>query len=99
MTVITFGTSVKENAKSRRHARRRAVAIERERNESINDTAFGIEQEPVVAAARPVTRVSRAINSPSLRSKHESGSACLPEVALYQAGHRTVRKDATHITK
>lgn len=43
--------------------------------------------------------VSRAINSPSLRSKHESGSACLPEVALYQAGHRTVRKDATHIVK
>ena len=43
--------------------------------------------------------VSRAINSPSLRSKHESGSACLPDVALYQAGHRTVRKDATHIIK
>lgn len=37
--------------------------------------------------------------NPSLRSKHESGSACLPEIALYQAGHRTVRKDATHIVK
>lgn len=24
---------------------------------------------------------------------------CLPQVALYQAGHRKVRKDATHIIK
>ncbi|WP_442548579.1 hypothetical protein [Duffyella gerundensis] len=24
---------------------------------------------------------------------------CLPDVALYQAGHRNIRKDATHITK
>jgi hypothetical protein len=32
--------------------------------------------------------VSRAISSPSLRSKHESGSACLPEIALFNAGYR-----------
>ncbi|MDN4131881.1 regulator [Pantoea ananatis] len=91
MTVITYGTTVKENAKSRRHARRRAVAMDRERIESIIDKAFGIEQEAAVAAARPVTRISRAINSPSLRSKHESGSACLPEVAKYAAGYRNTK--------
>ncbi|HBZ17531.1 MAG TPA: hypothetical protein DEO73_17465 [Pantoea sp.] len=43
--------------------------------------------------------VSRATSSPSLREKHESSSVCLADVALYQAGHRKVRKDAVHITK
>lgn len=28
-----------------------------------------------------------------------AGSICLPDVALYQAGHRKVRKEAVHITK
>lgn len=44
-------------------------------------------------------KVARATSSPSLREKHESSSVCLADVALYQAGHRKVRKDAVHITK
>lgn len=28
-----------------------------------------------------------------------SSGMCIPDVALYQAGHRKVRKDAVHITK
>ncbi|WP_210461712.1 hypothetical protein [Pantoea ananatis] len=43
--------------------------------------------------------VSRAINSPSLREKKTAGSACLQEVAIYSAGFRNGRKDATHIIK
>jgi hypothetical protein len=43
--------------------------------------------------------VARATSAPSLRDKHESGALCLPDVALYQAGFRNVRKDATHIVK
>lgn len=43
--------------------------------------------------------VARATSAPSLRDKHEDGALCLPEVALYQAGFRNVRKDATHIVK
>lgn len=31
--------------------------------------------------------------------KHYEGSCCLPEVAMYSAGFRRVRKDATHIIK
>jgi hypothetical protein len=43
--------------------------------------------------------VARATSAPSLRDKHESTAMCLPDVALYQAGFRNVRKDATHIIK
>ncbi|UIL53973.1 regulator [Pantoea agglomerans] len=99
MTVITYGTSVKENAKSRRHARRRAVAMDRERIESIIDTAFGIEPEVVAIQVKHISRIEKACISPSLRDRHESTSVCLPDVAIYNAGHRTVRKGATHIYK
>ena len=43
MTTITFGKSVKETAKSRRHARRRAAAIERDNLEGVIDAAFGVK--------------------------------------------------------
>lgn len=72
MTVITYGTSVKENAKSRRHARRRAVAMDRERIESIIDTAFGIEPEVVAIEVKHISRIEKAVISPSLRDRHES---------------------------
>jgi len=72
MTVITYGKSVTENAKSRRHARRRAAAMERERIESIIDAAFGIgavEVAPVVE--HHMSRIEKAVSSPSLRDKAE----------------------------
>lgn len=43
MTTITYGSSVKETAKSRRHARRRAAAIERDNLEGVIDAAFGVK--------------------------------------------------------
>lgn len=73
MTVITYGTSVKENAKSRRHARRRAVAMDRERIESIIDTAFGIEPEVVAVEAKHISRIDKACSSPSLRDRKQPG--------------------------
>lgn len=88
MTVITYGTSIKENAKSRRHARRRAVAMDRERIESIIETAFGAEPEVVAIGVKHISRIEKAVSSPSLRDRHESTSQCLPEVAKYLAGYR-----------
>ncbi|MGB7801393.1 hypothetical protein [Buttiauxella sp.] len=45
-------------------------------------------------------RVEQALRAPSWREpKEESSGACLPQVALYAAGNRTVRKDAVHIIK
>ena len=100
MTIITYGSSVKETAKTRRHARRRAEAIERDNLESIIDAAFGVE--PVAAAPVAVKRIGRiekAVCSPSLRPLPTIGAMCLPAVAIYSAGHRKARKDATHIIK
>lgn len=71
MTVITYGTSVKETAKTRRHARRRAMAIDRERIESIIDTAFGIEPKVVAIEVKHISRIEKAVISPSLREKRE----------------------------
>jgi hypothetical protein len=45
-------------------------------------------------------KVQQALLAPNWREPKEvSGSACLPQVALYAAGNRTVRKDAVHIIK
>ena len=52
-----------------------------------------------VAGPQHISRIEKAVISPSLRDRHESTSVCLPDVAIYNAGHRTVRKGATHIFK
>lgn len=45
-------------------------------------------------------RVNKAISLAGTRQKEvEGGAVCLPEVALFAAGHRKVRKDAVHIVK
>lgn len=56
MTIITYGSSVKETAKSRRHARRRAAAIERDNLEGVIDAAFGIR---ALSAAEERERVAK----------------------------------------
>lgn len=73
MSIITYGRSTKvvDNAKTRRHARRRAAAMDRESIESIIDEALGIEAAPVVA--KHMSRIEKAVNSPSLRGKQVEG--------------------------
>jgi len=88
--VVTYLAS--DNAKNRYRARR---AAKREQVQADNKLARNI----ALASAGCSLNVSRATSSPSLREKHESTAMCLPDVALYQAGHRKVRKDAVHITK
>lgn len=95
MTVITYGTSVKETAKTRRHARRRAVAIDRERIESIIDAAFGTQPEAVAVEVKHLSRIEKAVISPSLRDRHESTSQCLPEIAIFAAGYRNSKDIVT----
>lgn len=72
MTVITYGSSTKQSAKSRRHARRRAVALDRERIESIIDIAFGAEPEVVAIEVKHISRIDKAVSSPSLRDRKQS---------------------------
>lgn len=92
MTVITYGTSVKETAKTRRHSRRRAVAIDRERIESIIDAAFGTQPEVVAVEVKHLSRIEKAVISPSLRDRHEAEQ---PLLCCRKLHH--VRPDATHL--
>lgn len=80
-----------------RNQRRMAAFNARKASESIEQARF--ERRIVSTLSSCNQRVEKAVTAPSLRDKHESGALCLPDVALYQAGFRNVRKDATHIVK
>ena len=94
MTVIVYGKSTfAGNAKTRRHERRRKLAIERDSICNIIDSIFGTDsEEPVQEDPRKRLSLSeKAISLGSLRCKKVdecSGSVCLPNVAIYAAGYR-----------
>ena len=94
MTVIVYGKSTfAGNAKTRRHERRRKLAIERDAICNIIDSIFGTDsEEPVHEAPRKRLSISEKAISLGIISKSNtdanSGSVCLPEVALYAAGYR-----------
>ncbi|MEQ9830592.1 hypothetical protein [Pectobacterium versatile] len=46
-------------------------------------------------------KLSGEFERPFIKAKEPeySGSVCLPQVALFNAGHRSVRKNVTHIIK
>lgn len=82
------------NAKQRYNARRAAEHREKKQYIAKINRAFA------KLSGEPSPRVQQALSAPGWREdKQETGSACLPQVALYSAGHRTVRKDAVHIVK
>lgn len=74
MTTITYGSSVKETAKSRRHARRRAAAIERDNLEGVIDAAFGIR---ALSAAEERERVAKRKDAIKKWAVVESGCSSL----------------------
>ncbi len=80
-----------------RNQRRMAAFNARKASEAIEQTRF--ERRIVSTLSSCNQRVEKAVISPSLRDQKTTGSACLPEVAIYSAGFRNGRKDATHIIK
>ncbi|ECG2975590.1 regulator [Salmonella enterica subsp. enterica serovar Muenchen] len=92
MTVITYGKSTfAGNAKTRRHERRRKLAIERDTICNIIDSIFGCDAPDASqeVKAKRIDRVTKAISLAGTRQKEvEGGAVCLPEVALFAAGHR-----------
>lgn len=86
--VITY--LAKDNAKSRYRARRAA-----KREQANADTSLS-RKIAVIASGCSSLKVARAINGPSVREvKEESGAMCLPDVALYAAGHRKPTESIT----
>ncbi|WP_051905615.1 hypothetical protein [Pantoea sp. NGS-ED-1003] len=80
-----------------RNQRRMAAYNAKKAAEATDASRFS--KKLTVALSGCSLNVARATSAPSLREKHESTAMCLPQVALYQAGHRKVRKDAAHIIK
>ncbi|MBS6032007.1 MULTISPECIES: transcriptional antitermination N peptide [Pantoea] len=52
----------------------------------------GFERRIVSTLSSCNQRVEKAVISPSLRDQKTTGSACLPDVAIYAAGHRKPTK-------
>ena len=96
MTVITYGTSLRSNAKTRRHERRRDAAIERDTIGNIIDSVFGLiaQSEAQEEPRKVASRVDKAISAteykmkPRSQPEQESGGVCLAEVAIFNAGYR-----------
>jgi hypothetical protein len=80
-----------------RNQRRMAAFNAKKASESIEQARF--ERRIVSTLSNCNQRVEKACSSPSLHEQKTSGSSCLPEVAIYSAGFRNGRKDATHIFK
>ena len=78
------------NAKQRRRERLRASAIEREADIRL------MRKIAVIASGCSSLKVARSINGPSVRDvKEESGATCLPQVAIFAAGHRKPLESVT----
>lgn len=94
MAVIVYGKSTfAGNAKTRRHERRRKLAIERDAICKIIDSIFGSDSEKSVREepCKPLSLCEKAISLGCIRNKNIdecSGSICLPNTALYAAGYR-----------
>lgn len=78
MIIVTYLAD--DNARNRRRARRQA-----QREQAMQDASFARR----VANSTCSTRVTKAISLAGTRQKEvEGGAVCLPEVALFAAGHR-----------
>ena len=80
--VITYLAD--DNARNRRRARRQA-----QREQAMQDASLSRR----VANSTCSTRVKKAISlAGTLQKEVEGGTVCLPEVALFAAGHRTSKQ-------
>lgn len=81
-------------------ARRRARRAELQSQEALSSEVIHrpTPSRVVLQCKRKSCMKSEVVTITSMVSKYE-GSCCLPEVALYAAGHRNTRKEAVHIIK
>lgn len=80
-----------------RNQRRMAAFNAKKAAEAMNESRF--EKKVARALSGCSLNVAKATTLPSLRDRNEGGAVCLPAVAIYSAGFRKVRKEATHIFK
>lgn len=100
MTTISYGKSVKpaskENAAARRHQRRAVEAIDRKLIESRICKALGQKPEEINSVKKSDVSSKRNVSSRAelvtlthfVKPISSSDNRCLPEVAMFAAGHR-----------
>lgn len=82
MIIVTYLAD--DNARNRRRARRQA-----QREQAMQDASLARR----VANSTCSTRVTKAISLAGTRQKEvEGGTVCLPEVAMFAAGHRNSKQ-------
>lgn len=82
MIIVTYLAD--DNARNRRRARRQA-----QREQAMQDASLARRVANVTCS----TRVTKAISLAGTRQKEvEGGAVCLPEVAMFAAGHRTSKQ-------
>ncbi|QGU87048.1 transcriptional antitermination N peptide [Erwinia sorbitola] len=96
MTVISY-LPTKNNSKSRRMRERgEHYAAYKALCDADRLMARKLEAAFTKLSEGCTPKVARAINGPSVRDvKEETGAMCLPDVALYAAGHRKPAKSVT----
>lgn len=72
-----------------RNQRRMAAYNAKKAAEATDASRFS--KKLTVALSGCSLNVARATSAPSLREKHEDGAACLPQVAIYNAGFRKTK--------
>lgn len=101
--VITIKSNIptvgRGNARTRRNARRAAEKASKQ-------ASIGLSRKIAVAVAGSPERAVRASSYEGVKTnlrekavKPSDDNRCLYEVSIYQAGHRSVREDVTHIVK
>ncbi|HIC6634052.1 TPA: hypothetical protein ACW331_000827 [Salmonella enterica subsp. enterica] len=77
---------IASNSVTRRYLKRGELMAKRRAEASLN-ALQGVKHD--------MSRVDRAISLGSLRESNTGGSACLPDVAIYAAGHRSGKGNLT----
>ena len=94
--VITLKSDLPEfvrgNAKSRRRALRAAKFAE-------SQADLSLARDISSAATKCSVTTLKAISLPAMKEAEQTGSICIPDVAMYQAGHRKIRDGVTHIVR
>lgn len=89
------------NSKQRFNKKRMAAFNSRKAAEASKDIRLEKAISVCLIGSQRVAKALTLIDGPAApRAKQEDcGAMCLPQVALYAAGHRKTRKDAVHIIK
>ena len=83
-----------------RDKRKNLARVVAHRAEKWINARLDMKVEKILSGCSERTVKALSLPTPVVRGEEEvTGSCCLPQVAIFAAGHRNTRKEAVHITK